>query len=68
MAEFAYNNVKNANTGHTPFKLNRGFYSQPSYKGDINPRSQSKSPNELVTKLRKLMAVCRENFQHAQKL
>ena len=26
MAEFAYNNAKNASTGHTPFKLNCGFH------------------------------------------
>ncbi len=38
MAEFAYNNTKNASTGHTPFELNCGFYPQASYKEDINPR------------------------------
>ena len=26
MAEFAYNNAKNASTGHTPFELNCGFH------------------------------------------
>ena len=26
MAEFAYNNAKNATTSHTPFKLNCGYY------------------------------------------
>ena len=26
MAEFAYNNAKNASTGYTPFKLNYGFH------------------------------------------
>ncbi len=39
MAKFAYNNAKNASTGHTPFELNRGYHPQASYKEDINPRS-----------------------------
>ena len=26
IGEFAYNNAKNASTGHTPFKLNRGYH------------------------------------------
>ena len=39
MAEFAYNNTKNASTDHTPFELNYGYYPQMSYKEDVNPRS-----------------------------
>ncbi len=39
MAEFAYNNAKNASTGYTPFKLNCGYYLQAFYKKDVNPRS-----------------------------
>ncbi len=62
MAEFAYNNAKNASTGHMPFKLNCGYPPQASYKEDIDPRSQSKSAAELATKLRELMAVYRENL------
>ena len=30
MAEFAYNNAKNARIGHTPFKLNYGYYPRVS--------------------------------------
>ena len=67
MAEFAYNNAKNASTGHTPFELNCGCHPWMSYKKDVNPRSQSKSADELLTKLRDLMIVCRENLYHAQK-
>ena len=37
MAEFAYNNAKNASTGYTPFKLNCGYYPWVSYKEDLNP-------------------------------
>ncbi len=68
MAEFAYNNAKNASTGHTPFELNCGFHPRASYKEDVDPRSQSKSADELATELRELMAICRENLQHAQEL
>ncbi len=68
MAEFAYNNTKNVSTGHTLFEHNCGFHPRASYKEDVNPRSQLKSADELVIKLRELMAVCRENLHHAQKL
>ena len=68
MTEFAYNNAKNASTGHTPFELNCGFYPRISYKENVNPHSQSKSANELSAKLRELMIVCRENLYHAQEL
>ncbi len=36
MAEFAYNNTKNASTGHTPFELNCDFHPQTSYKENVN--------------------------------
>ncbi len=39
MAELAYNNIKNASTGHTPFELNCGYHPQAFYKEDVNPRS-----------------------------
>ena len=51
IAEFAYNNAKNANTGYTPFKLNCGYHSQMSYKENINPRSKSKSADKLLAEL-----------------
>ncbi len=59
MAEFAYNNAKNASTGHTPFELNCDYHLRASYEEDVNPRSQSKSADELATELRELIAVCR---------
>ena len=68
MAEFAYNNAKNASTGYIPFVLNCGFHPRMSYKEDVNPRSQSKSADELLAKLRELMIVCRENLHYAQEL
>ncbi len=39
MAEFAYNNAKNASTSHTPFELNCRFHPRASYKEDVDPRS-----------------------------
>ena len=68
MAEFAYNNVKNANTGQTLFKLNCGYHPRVSYKEDIDSRSKSKSANKLSMELRKLMTLYRENLYYAQKL
>ena len=68
MAEFTYNNAKNVSTSHTPFELNCGYHPRMSYKEDINPRSQSKSADELSAELRELMIVCQENLYHAQEL
>ena len=58
MAEFAYNNTKNARTSHTSFKLNCGYHPCISYKKDLDPRSKSKIAKELSSKLQNLMAVC----------
>ena len=68
MAEFAYNNAKNASTGHTPFELNCGYHPRMSYEEDVDPRSQSKSADELSAELRELMIVSPENLHHAQEL
>ena len=68
MAEFAYNNAKNASTGHTPFELNCGYHPRMSYEDDVDPRSKSKSADNLSAELRELMIVCRENLHHAQEL
>ena len=68
MAEFAYNNAKNASTGHTPFELNCGYHPRMSYEEEVDSRSKSKSADELSTELRELMIVCRENLHHAQEL
>ena len=68
MAEFVYNNAKNASTGHTPFKLNCRYHPCISFEKDINPCSQSKTADKLLAELRELMTVCWENFYHAQML
>ena len=68
MADFVYNNVINANSSHMPLKLNYGFYSYVFYKKDVNLYFKSKSANESLAELNKLMTVCRKNFYHTQKL
>ncbi len=68
MAEFAYNNAKNASIGHTPFELNCGFHPRATYKEDVDTWSKSNARDKLATKLRELATVCRKNLQHAQEL
>ena len=53
MIEFAYNNVKNASIGHTPFKLNCGHHLQVFFKDNLDFCSRSYSANELVKKTNK---------------
>ena len=65
MAKFAYNNAKNASTGHTPFELNCEYYPQLSYEEDIDSCSKSKSTDELSAELQKLMTICQKNLYHA---
>ena len=68
MAEFAYNNAKNASTGHMPFELNCGYHPRVFFKKDINPCFWSKTADELLAELGKLMTVCQKNLHHTQKL
>ena len=68
MAEFAYNNAKNASIGHTPFKLNCGYHPRVLYEENINPHSKSKLADKLSAELRELMTICQENLHHAQEL
>ena len=42
MVEFAYNNAKNASSGHTSFKFNCGYHCQMSYKKNVKPCFKSK--------------------------
>ncbi len=38
MAEFAYNNAKNASTSHISFKLNYDYYPKVLFEEDIDLR------------------------------
>ena len=68
MAEFTYNNSKNANTGHTLFKLNNDYYPCVFFEDKYDIRSRSSFAKRLAMELRKLMNVCRQNLLHAQDL
>ena len=68
MTKFADNNTKNASTGHLLFELNYGYYLSVSFEEDTDLCFQSKTATELLTKLQKLMTICRKNLYHAQKL
>ncbi len=52
MAEFSYNNTKNASTSHTLFELNCKFYQQVLFEKNVNLYSKSCTPSKLAEKLR----------------
>ena len=58
MAEFAYNNAKNASTGYISFKLNCEYHPYVSYEKDLDLCSKSRTAKELFSKLQELMTVC----------
>ena len=58
MAKFTYNNIKNANTNFTSFKLNCRYHPRVSYEEDFDSRSQLKIAEKLFSELRNLMAAC----------
>ena len=62
MAEFAYNNAKNASNGHTPFELNCGYHLQILYKKDVNLRFQFNSADKLAAELEEVMIICQKNL------
>lgn len=64
MAQFVYNNVKNATIDCTFFELNYAYHLWVSYKKDIDSYSKSKIPEELSFKLCELMTLYQENLKH----
>ena len=68
IAEFVYNNAKNASTGRTLFELNCGYHPRVSYKEDLDPYSKSKIAEKLSSELQNLIAVCQQNLHHTQEL
>ena len=67
MAGFAFNSAKNASINHMLFELNCGYYPHISFEEDINPWSQLKTANKLLTKLQELMTFCQKNLYYDQK-
>ena len=68
MAEFAYNNIKNASIGHTLFEYNYDYHPKVLFKEDVDPCLKSCSTDKLDEKLRELIEVCCQNLFYAQKL
>ena len=68
MAEFAYNNAKNASIGHMLLKLNCGFYLQVFFKDDIKLCSGARFANKLAKEIKEPIDICQQNLLHAQKL
>ena len=68
MAKFAYNNAKNASTGHTLFELNCCYHPCIFFEENTDLCSWSKTADKLLAELQELMTVCRENLHHAHEL
>ena len=66
ITKFAYNNAKNASTGHTFFELNYGYHPRVSYKEDLDLHSKSKTAEKLFSKPQNLMAVCQQNLYYCK--
>lgn len=66
MAEFAYNNSKNASIVHMFFELKHGYNPYVFFEDEVDFYSKSCLANELTKKLRKLMLICQQNLFHSQ--
>lgn len=51
MAKFAFNNAKNASTGHNSFELNYSYYLHIFYKKNVDHYFKSNLANKLFLKL-----------------
>ena len=68
MAEFVYNNTKNASTDNTLFELNYGYHLNVLLKSDANSRSRFYSADKLIKELRDMISIYQQNLLYAQKL
>ena len=51
MAEFTYNNAKNASTSYMSFELNCGYHLRVFYKENLDLCLKSKTAEELFSEL-----------------
>ena len=49
-------------------RASQGYHRWVSYEEDLDPRSKSRTAEELSSELRELMTVCQQNLHHAQEL
>ena len=68
MAEFDYNNAKNATISYIPFELNCGYHFCVFYEKDLDLRSKSRIAEKLSSELQELITVCQQNLYHIQEL
>ena len=66
MAEFAYNNNKNASISHMLFELNHSYHLVVSFKKETNLCFKLKATNKLSAKLQEFIIICQKNFHHSQ--
>ena len=64
--EFAYNNARNASTGHTPFFLNHGFHPRSNFQ--LSPAAQSEAPAalEFVSRINKALDEAKSSILTSQ--
>ena len=62
MAEFVYNNAKNASINHTIFELNCILNPQVLFEGKVNSYSRSHLANKLADKFKELIEICCQNL------
>ena len=68
IAKFAYNNSKNASTGHTPFELNCSYHPRVSFEDKCDACSRSSLAKGLAMELRELMNIYCQNLLYTQDL
>ena len=68
MAEFIYNNTKNANIGHIFFKFNCKYHCYFFFKDHINSCLKFYLAEKRAKKQRNLMFICQQNLLYPQKL
>ena len=65
MAEFAYNNTKNATPSHTLFEFNCGYHLKVLFEEHVNLHLKSRFADKLAEKLRELIEICCQNLLYA---
>ena len=68
IAEFVYNNAKNASTNHILFKFHCGYHLKVLFKEDIDPHSRFYSADKLAKELGKMIEIHYQNLLHTQEL
>lgn len=66
IAEFAYNNARQASTMMSPFEALLGYHPRMSYEGNRDPRSKSRTADENAAGLRDLIKELKVNLAESQ--